>query len=381
MLTGGKCDRVEPFTIHLEPATLDDLRARLGRTRWPPAAELGELKALISHWRDGFDWRAHERELNRFAQVRLEVDGVRVHAIVERGRGPRPLPLLLTHGWPSTFAEFRHVIGPLSDSAAFGGDPADAFDVVVPSLPGFGFSEPLPGGDFARVPALWVRLMERLGHERFGAHGGDIGGFVTNRLGAEFPGRLVGIHVHYPAEPRVDGDLSAEEREFLAARPGQRESGAAYAHVHRTRPLVLASGLADSPAGLAAWIADKWWEWSDRVDREELLTALTIYWATGTIASSLAPYREWGLGAPPEADLYPLRPAGVEPRPLEAPIEVPAGIALFHVRYPRRFAQRAYADLRRWTEMQGQGHFPALEHPDELVEDLREFFRPLRAQA
>jgi pimeloyl-ACP methyl ester carboxylesterase len=220
--------------------------------------------------------------------------------------------------------------------------------------------------------------MARLGYERFGAHGGDIGGFVTNRLAVEFPDRLVGIHVHYPAEPQVDADLSAEEEEFLAARPGQRETGGAYAHVHRTRPLVLASGLADSPVGLAAWIADKWWEWSDRVDGEELLTALTIYWATDTIASSLAPYREWGLAAPPEADFYPLRPAGVEPRPLAAPIEVPAGVALFHVRYPRRFVERAYADLRRWTEMQGHGHFPALEHPTELVDDLREFFRPLR---
>jgi epoxide hydrolase len=211
-----------PFAIAVPQATLDDLAERLARTRWPDAdAESDQsegLRALMGYWQRGFDWRAHERALNGFAQLRAEVEGVALHAVHQPGRGPRPLPLVLTHGWPSTFAEFRHVIGPLSDPAAFGGDPADAFDVVVPSLPGFGFSAPIEAGGWSRVPALWASLMRRLGYERFGAHGGDIGGFITNRLAAEAPERLIGIHVHYPAEPHVadDAPLSGDERAFLA---------------------------------------------------------------------------------------------------------------------------------------------------------------------
>ena len=297
--------------------------AGLDGAAWRDGPDRAYLAALIAYWGEGFDWRAHERALNRFAQVRVDVDGVRIHAIHARGRGSRPLPLVLTHGWPSTFAEFRHVIGPLTDPAAFGGDAHDAFDVVIPSLPGYAFSDPLPPGGWSRVPALWVALMERLGHERFGAHGGDIGGFVTNRLALEHPGRLIGIHVHHPAEPHLPqhAALSDEERAFLAARPRSREGGGGYAHIQRTRPLALAYGLADSPVGLAAWIVDKWWDWADHdgelesaIARDDVLTALTLYWATGTIGSSLQAYREWGLGAPPELaeELYPALPAALE---------------------------------------------------------------------
>jgi epoxide hydrolase len=202
---------------------------------------------------------------------------------------------------------------------------------------------------------------------------------------------LIGIHVHYPAEPCLadDVELSDEEQAFLAARPGGREACVAYSHVHRSRPLTLAYGLADSPVGLAAWITDKWWEWTDHdgewdaaVARDDLLTALTLYWVTGTIDSSLQVYREWGLGVAPEhlEDLYPATPPGVEPRPLPAGqrIEVPVGIAVCNVRYPRRFVERAYADIRQWSELPKRGHFPALEQPHALVEDIRRFFRPLR---
>jgi pimeloyl-ACP methyl ester carboxylesterase len=392
---------VQPFAIEVAQATLADLDERLAHVRWPRGHLRGAewldgpdpayLRSLTAYWRRGFDWRAQEELLNRFHHVRVQLDGHHVHAVYERGRGPRPLPLVLTHGWPSTFAEFRHVIGPLSDPAAYGGDAADAFDVVVPSLPGFAFSDPLPPGGWSTVPALWTRLMRRLGHERFGAHGGDIGGFVTNRLAIEFPDRLLGVHVHYPAEPHLADDvaLSTEEQAFVAERPRAREVGGAYAHVHRSRPLTLAYGLADSPAGLAAWIADKWWEWTDHdgdledaVTRDDLLTALTLYWATETAESSLQVYREWGLGVAPEhgLDLYPATPAGVEPRPLPAgrPIAVPAGIAVCHLRYPRRFVERAYADIRQWTELPKHGHFPALEQPDALVRDIRSFFRSVR---
>jgi pimeloyl-ACP methyl ester carboxylesterase len=392
---------VQPFRIAIPKRTLADLDRRLARTRWPAGhlqgvewrdgPEPGYLRMLAAYWRREFDWRAQERALNRFDQIRVDLDGLAVHAIHQRGLGPRPLPLVLTHGWPSTFAEFRHVVGPLSDPAAFGGDAADAFDVIVPSLPGFAFSEPLPAGAWVTVPALWAQLMRRLGYERFAAHGGDIGAFVTNRLAVEFADRLIGIHVHHPVEPHVAGDvrLSGEEQAFLAARPRGRETGGAYAHVHRTRPLTLAYGLADSPVGLAAWITDKWWEWTDHdgsldtaVGRDDLLTALTLYWTTGTIDSSLQVYREWGLGVAPEhmEDLFPATPPGVEPRPLPAgrSIEVPAGIAVCDVRYPRRFVEHAYADIRQWTELPKRGHFPALEQPNALVEDIRKLFRLLR---
>jgi pimeloyl-ACP methyl ester carboxylesterase len=194
---------VHAFTIEIPAATLSDLEARLAQIRWPAGRLQGSewrdgpdpayLQSLTAGWRREFDWRAHEQALNRFDQVRVDVDGIAVHAIHQRGRGPRPVPLVLTHGWPSTFAEFRHVIGPLSYPAAFGGDAVDAFDVIVPSLPGFAFSDPVPAGAWVTVPTLWMGLMRRLGYERFAAHGGDIGAFITNRLAVEFPDRLIGI--------------------------------------------------------------------------------------------------------------------------------------------------------------------------------------------
>jgi pimeloyl-ACP methyl ester carboxylesterase len=230
--------------------------------------------------------------------------------------------------------------------------------------------------------------MTALGYERFAAHGGDIGAFVTNRLAIEYPERLIGVHTTFPAEPyTVEADeLTDEERHFLARRQRDRELGGAYAHVQRTRPQTLAYGLNDSPVGLAAWMLDKWRDWSDcggeldrRFTADQLLTTVSLYWFTGTIGTSFRFYREWGLGSEPSSD-YPLAPPGVDTHPLPPGrrVEVPAGVTLFEARYPRRYVERSYSDLRRFTVMPHGGHFPALEEPGLLIDDLRTFFRPLR---
>jgi pimeloyl-ACP methyl ester carboxylesterase len=390
------------WRVRVEQALVEQLQDRLAGTVWPPTAagsgwsdgvDLGYLRMVVDRWRDGFDWRACERELNRYPHYRAVVDGVDLHVVRMPGRGPAPLPLLLTHGWPSTFYEFWPVVSRLADPAAYGGDPADAFDVVVPSLPGFGFSAALPApGAASRIPRLWHRLMtEVLGYRRFGAHGGDIGAMVTNRLAIEYPEPLVGIHVTMPAEPHADpADLTPEERRFLRERTAKQESGGAYAHLHRTRPDTLAVALHDSPVGLAAWILDKWREWSDcggdletRFSKDHLLTTISLYWLTGTIGTSIRLYRDWALGSPGRPEAWADRadvPGGVDSRPLPPGdrITVPAGLCLFDHDSPPSWSRRAYADLRHRVRMPRGGHFPATEEPDLLVEDLRTFFRPLR---
>lgn len=389
---------ISTFRIETEHADYVDLRERLQHVRWPmssmPETEgdglSGEfLHQLMEYWCDGYDWWGTQQSLNHLPQISVSLDDLRIHAVVSLGRGPRPLPLLLTHGWPSTFAEFTGIVGRLTDPQAYGADPVDAFDVVIPSLPGFGFSDPLPNGSTRQVTALWAKLMSLLGYERFGAHGGDIGAFVTNRLALEYPDRLIGIHTGFPAEPAVAEDLDEEEREFLDRRRDDRESGGGYAHVQRTRPLTLAYALSDSPAGLAAWILDKWRDWTDcdgdlrnRFTFDELLTVITLYWLTKTIGSSFRFYREWGLNGDPSliSRHYPACPPGTDAYPLAAGqrIEVPAAVALFKARFPEQYVRRSYADLRQFTLMPRGGHFPALEEPDVLVNDLRQFFRPLR---
>ena len=294
---------------------------------------------------------------------------------------------------PSAFYELLGLIGPLTDPGAHGGDPADAFDVVIPSLPGYAFSDPIPGrGSARRVPELWAALMsDVLGYERFAAHGGDIGAMVTNRLAYEFPERLVGLHVAV-AEPYVGSGcapLSDAERAMLAERLAGQETGGAYAHVQRTRPQTLAFALSDSPVGLAAWILDRWWDWSDcdgdlerRFTKDQLLTTVMLYWVTGTIGTSFRLYRDWALGSGSRPETWQGRDgvvAGVErPFPAGERIQVPAAVALWEARYPREWAQRSYADLQRFTEMPRGGHFAAMEEPELLVEDIRAFFRDLR---
>jgi pimeloyl-ACP methyl ester carboxylesterase len=394
---------VEPFSIAVPQATLDDLAERLARTRWPDAADgpgwedgtsPAFLRALVDWWQTGYDWRAQEAALNRFTHFKATVDGIGLHFVYERGRGPAPLPLVLTHGWPSTFYELLPLVPLLTDPASHGGDAADAFDVVIPSLPGYGFSDPLQGrGSANRVPELWATLMvDALGYPRFGAHGGDIGAMVANRLALEHPERLVGIHVTRAAEPYVGpgaAPLTEAEQALLEARARWHEHEGGYAHLQRTRPQTLAFGLADSPVGLAAWIVEKWRAWSDcdgqvtrRFSNDQLLTTVMLYWVTGTIGSSFRFHREWALGAASHPEAWTGRdevPAGVV-RPLGRGerIQVPAAVALFDYPCPREWAERAYGDLRRFTDMPRGGHFTAMEEPQLLAEDLRGFFRALR---
>jgi pimeloyl-ACP methyl ester carboxylesterase len=394
---------VERFRVAVPQATLDDLAERLARTRWPgeldgPGWEDGTspafLRELVAWWQGGFDWRAQEAAINRFPQFRATVDGVGLHFVHVRGKGSAPLPLVLTHGWPSTFYELLPLVPLLTDPVGHGGDPADAFDLVIPSLPGYGFSDPLKGrGSANRVPGLWARLMtEVLGYGRFGAHGGDIGAMVANRLALEHPERLVGIHVTRAAEPYVGpgaAPLTEAEQALLAARARWHEREGGYAHLQRTRPQTLAYGLADSPVGLAAWILEKWWAWSDcggdvvrRFTKDQLLTTVMLYWVTGTIGSSFRFHQEWALGAASQPQAWAGRdevPAGVV-RPLgpDERIQVPAAVALFDYPCPREWAERAYGDLRRFTDMARGGHFTAMEEPELLAEDLRAFFRNLR---
>ncbi|GAA0413113.1 epoxide hydrolase [Microbispora corallina] len=305
-----------------------------------------------------------------------------MHFVHERGRGPSPLPLVLTHGWPSSFVEYLDLVPMLADPAAHGADAADAFDVVVPSLPGYGFSDRPAGPGLlnTEVADLWCRLMtEGLGYDRFGACGTDIGAGVTSRLGLRHPGRVVGVHLSAASFPVPPEPWSAAEREFFAAQARWDDEEGAYAHLQATRPQTLGYGLTDSPAALAAWIVEKFRAWSDcdgdvesRFSRERLLTNLTVYWASGTAASSLRPYHAH-------------RDRGAALRE-DDPVRVPMGYASFanefapQGRPPRELAER-YFDVRRWTESPRGGHFAALEEPRALAEEIRAFFRPLRATA
>jgi pimeloyl-ACP methyl ester carboxylesterase len=377
----------QPYEIRVPDQVLDELRGRLLNSRWPEplpgrgpwgyGADLDYLRELTRYWTDTFDWRAQERLLNSFPQFTAEIQGATIHFVHQRGRGPDPFPLVLTHGWPSSFVELLKVIPLLTDPAAHGGDEHDAFDVVVPSLPGYGFSGRLAtAGSFTNrtVAGLWARLMtEALGYARFGAQGTDIGAGITYLLGAEHKDTVAGIHVPgVIAPPPTDRPLTEPEKEFQARQGRFYREGGGYAIQQATYPMTLAIGLNDSPAGLAAWIVDKWRAWSDcdgdlerRFSKDELLTNITVYWVTGTIADSFRPY--FDRQHDPEA-----RPWGR--------IEVPVGVAAFPKDLPgvpREWAESAY-NIARWTEMPRGGHFPAAEEPELLAEDLRELFRPLR---
>jgi pimeloyl-ACP methyl ester carboxylesterase len=382
---------IERFEARVEQALLDDLAVRLRRTRWPrpdpgrtsaTGVELDRLRELVEYWTVGFDWRAAEGRLNRFSQFRAPLSAGRVHFIHERGRGSRPLPLVLTHGWPGSVFELLDLVPRLTDPGRFGADPADSFDVVAPSLPGYGFSDPpaAPGMHPGRIAGLWLELMDLLDYDRFGAQGGDWGASVATRLALAAPQRLAGIHLNYlpgsyrpwlgPEAP----PLSAAETEFLAACERWSESEGAYAHVQRTRPDTLAVALADSPVGLAAWMAEKLWGWSGRspagasvLSRDDVLTTVGLYWFTGTIGSSMRLYHD--------ASGHPLR-LGAGER-----IRVPTGMALFPeespANPPREWVERGY-DVVRWTAMPRGGHFAAWEEPDLLAAEIRAFFRPFR---
>ena len=377
-----------PFTVTVPQSVLDDLKDRLARTRWTDELEgagwdygtnLAYLKTLVDYWQHTFDWRVQEKKLNQFAHFRADIDGFGIHFIHERGRGPKPLPLILTHGWPGSFFEMLKILPLLTDPAGHGGDPADSFDVIVPSLPGFGFSDHpnVRGMTTAKTAELWARLMtEALGYHRFAAAGGDIGAGVTQRLALAHPDLLVGLHLTYlgaAASPPEPTNLSEAEKRYLSAiRQWSLQEGA-YSLLQATKPQTLAYGLNDSPVGLAAWIIEKFRAWSDcdgeverRFSKDELLTNIVLYWVTETIPSSVRIYYE-NAHAP-----SPLQPG--------QHIEVPAGFALFPKEIslpPREWAERSLR-VQRWTEMPEGGHFAAMEEPARLAEDLRAFFRPFR---
>jgi pimeloyl-ACP methyl ester carboxylesterase len=379
--------KAKPFQIKVPQPVLTDLKKRLKQTRWPDEVKganwdygtnLGYLKKLVAYWQTKYDWRKQEAALNKFAHFKTKIDGFGLHFIHERGKGPHPTPLLLTHGWPDSFYRFYKIIPMLTDPARCGGNPEDSFDVVVPSLPGYGFSERPTEKSFQgeQVVDLFAKLMtETLGYERFVAHGGDVGSGMTEALAATRPNFLVGIHLtdipytHIFATPPEE--LSEAEKKYLEAGQRWQMTEGAYALLQGTKPQTLAYGLNDSPTGLAAWIVEKFRAWSDcegevenRFSKDELLTNVMIYWATQTIGSSFLAY----YGG-----------QGQQQAPWKRP-EVPTGVAIFPkdiVPAPREFGERFF-NIQRWTEMPKGGHFAALEEPELLVKDMQAFFRSIK---
>ncbi len=378
----------EPFTIAIPDAVLADLENRLNRVRWPGelphsgwdyGANLSYIQQLVEYWRTEYDWRAQERAMNHWDHFKTTIDGQGIHFIHARGKGPAPLPLIISHGWPGSFYEFMDVIGPLTDPAAHGGDPADAFDVVVPSLPGYGFSDPPQERkvNISRMAEWFAVLMrEVLGYERYAAQGGDWGAMISSRLGYAYPEQLIGVHLNMVGaapHPANRQNLSAAEEEFLkSARAWQREERG-YQEIQGTKPQTLSFALNDSPVGVCAWIVEKFRTWSDcdgnpenSYTKDQLLTNVMIYWVTQTFHSASRIYYEerhhpWRLGK-------------------DEKVSAPTGVAAFPkeiARPLREWAERAY-NVQHWTDMPAGGHFAAMEQPALLVEDIRTFFRGLR---
>ncbi len=378
---------IQPFTIAIPQSTLDDLRERLARTRWPDEVEgagwsygtnLDYLKSLVAYWQHEYDWRKHEATLNRYAQFRTDLDGLSIHFIHERGKGPNPLPIILTHGWPDSFYRMHKIIPMLTDPQSFGGNAADSFDVIVPSIPGFGFSDPVrkPGATVKQTAELWASLMrDVLGYQHYVAAGGDWGSPISQLLALNHSASVIGIHLTdlgFQATMNLDpASLTPVEQEYLRARQQKSSQESGYVMIQSTKPQTLSYGLSDSPVGFAAWIIEKFYGWSDidgalehTYTKDELLTNIMIYWVTRTINSSLRFYYEESHAPSFKA---------------KQRVEVPVAMALFpkDTPAPRALAERTLR-IERWTEMQRGGHFPALEEPELLVEDLRAFSRSLR---
>ncbi len=384
---------LKPFKIAVNQLLLDDLRNRLAQTRLPPSHEEGwedgtnpaYLHELIAYWQNGFDWRERERMLNEFTQFRGEVGGTVMHLIQEKGRGPAPMPIILAHGWPDSFYRFHKLIPMLTDPAAHGGDPADAFDVVVPSLPGYGFSERGgPEGDAFGFGTLFHKVMtQELGYQRYAAHGGDVGSSVCEQLARSHPDSVIGIHLtdvppaHTMNPPK---DMATAEKKYLEQVQKFQKDGGGYMHIQGTKPWTPAAGLNDSPAGLAAWIVEKFYGWSDchgniesRFSKDELLTNIMLYWTTQTIGSSFLVYRDFTKASTARWAIEAAKTWLGSGKP-------PAGFALFpkDIATPPRVWAERFFNVQRWTEMPEGGHFAAMEVPERLVEDIRAFFRPLR---
>ncbi|MGW5580387.1 epoxide hydrolase family protein [Micromonospora chokoriensis] len=373
-----------PFTVHIGEPQIDDLRRRLRDTRppapipasgWSAGAEPATVARLVRYWADGFDWRAQEAAINALPQFTVSISGARVHLVRMQGEGERPMPIVLTHGWPSTFLELTRLGDRLANPSRYGGDPADSFDVVIPSLPGFAFSEARSG--WPAEPStheLWHTLMhDVLGYERYGAHGGDLGAGVSSRLAAAHPESVVGVHLLAAMNPPLapDEPVSDEEEAHLAQMAQWNAEEGGYQHQQQTRPITLAHGLSDSPAGLLAWIIEKYRAWTDSggdlsaaFTDDDILTQVSLYWFTNTIATSFRPYHEYHLFG----------------RDSWKRVEVPTGFAAFPgdlSRPPRSWVERTYR-LNRYTTMPRGGHFAAHEEPELLATDLTAFFQQLR---
>lgn len=383
--------RPEPFAERAAPAALDDLRARLRATRWPDApqeagwslgTDLEYLRELVDYWAHEFDWRAQEEALYRLPRFRIPVGGLGIHFVHARAVAPSGpvLPLVLGHGWPDSFWRYSKVVPLLTDPGAHGGDPADAFDVVVPDMPGFGYSDRPAGAplDAIAVADLWAELMTALGYSRFGAAGGDLGSHVSRYLGLNHADRVVAVHRTDAGLPVFTGDrtdLTPEERAWLDDAVTWSAAEGAYAAMHRSKPQTAAFGLTDSPVGLAAWIVEKMRAWSDcggdlerSFTKDEILTNVTIYWLTETIGSSMRMYRA---------------NAAIPPAQHARRVEVPSGFALFpgDIMLPPRTWLGRMANTVRVTEPARGGHFAPFEEPELYAEELRAFFRPYRAAA
>ena len=386
-------EEIIPFRIDVPDTDLADLRDRLRRTRWPDqetvddwsqGAPLAWVQDLCQYWASGYDWRAREARLNSFPQFRTTIDGLDLHFLHVRSPHDGALPLVLTSGWPGSVTEFSHVIGPLTDPAGHGGDPADAFHVVCPSLPGYGFSgKPAgTGWNVQRIAAAWATLMARLGYPRYGAQGSDWGTSVTTSLGQQDTAHLAGIHVMppiAPPDPATLDDLTEAERASLTELRAAAAHESGYSAEQSTRPQTVGYGLVDSPAGLAAWIGEKFWSWTDHdgsldavISRDDLLDDLMLYWLPGTAASSARLYWEsfaqvsdWFTSAVTDT------------------VDVPTGCTVFPHEVPhpsRRWAAKRYTDIRHWSEPARGGHFAALEQPEAFTGEVRAAFRAFRGR-
>jgi pimeloyl-ACP methyl ester carboxylesterase len=379
-----------PFTLHVPDQAIADLRERLARTRFPDQAgepwaygtDVAYMQELVHYWQSDFDWRAAEAALNALPQYKVPLHGIELHFLHVPGKGPDPCPLLLSHGWPGSVLEFLEIIPRLTDPARFGGDPADAFTVVAPSLPGYGLSF-ASGQERFGVEAIadcFAELMTVLGYERFAAQGGDWGAFVTSRLGYAHTQRLIGIHLNLmpiPRDPAMIAAPTPEEARYLEELKTFLREETGYQWIQGTRPQTLAFALTDSPVGVAAWIVEKFRAWSDCggdlesvFSKDQLLANIALYWFTGAIGSSFWPYYA--------------RMHGPWHVPPGETVDVPTGFTAFPreiLRPPRSMAARVYTDLRRWTVMAKGGHFAAMEQPEALADEIFAFFRPLRAAA
>jgi pimeloyl-ACP methyl ester carboxylesterase len=376
---------IEPFHIDVPASVLDDLADRLNRTRWPDQVPgvgwdhgipLDYLEEVCRYWARDYDWRQREKALNRFPQYRTTIDGLGLHFVHARSPEPTALPIVITHGWPGSIVEFQKVIGPLSNPAAHGGDPADAFHVICPSLPGFGFSDrPAERGwDTKRTAAAWSELMARLGYDRYGAQGGDWGAVVTTDIALHDPSHCAAIHLNMPLappDPETMNDLTEGERASLASMKHYDDFDSGYMKLQSTRPQTLAYGLTDSPAGQAGWILEKFWSWTDcdghpenALTRDELLDNVMLYWVPATGGSSARMYYEVIRGASLKM----------------SPVTVPTGVAIFPkelIRPSRRWAEKRY-NVVHWSEKDRGGHFAAFEQPELYVDEVRTFFRAFR---